>query len=507
MTWRSVAARIALACIAALLVCAPRPAHGQGGDAADWTADFRPAMRPAAQGDMLAHSTAPRYTIALDIAPGADETLVSGQQTVSYTNRLTTALDTIVFRLYPNLDSFGARMTVGDVTVEGVTVERVTIAPDLDATHTVLTVPLSDPLPPGESVTLSMPFAITITNDSRDLYGQFGVLDGVLALPEAYPVLSVYEPGRGWWQETEHPLGDAVFSETAFYDVHVTAPAELILTASGSEIDLTSNDDGTLTHRFVAPLMRDFSLAASPHYVTLTGEQDGVLIRLLYDPAPEGTQTATQHALQVARDALRIYSELYGPYPFAELDIAQTPNSAGGLEYPGLIVLNGDVWAANTDYFTFLIVHEIAHQWWYSLVGNDQIRHPWIDEALAQYSVAQYILATEGEDAYAAALDSFRMQYEAFAATEGDAPIGLPISAYPDQATYWAFIYQKGPAFFALLDEQYGRDAVISALRALFAADRYGIATPDGVRSMFEQTLGTDLDALFADWVGGFPVG
>ncbi len=502
MTRRSLAAWIALGCTVALLVCVPVPAYGQGGSAVDWMADFRPAMLPAYQGDMMFYSTAPRYTISLGIAPGADETLISGQQTVTYTNRLSVPLDTLVFRLYPNLDSYGGQMTVGEATVGGAAIK-----PTLDDTRTVLTVALPSPLPPGEHITLSIPFAITITNESRHLYGQFGVLDGILALPNAYPVLSVYEPGKGWWHETDHPQGDAVFSETAFYDVHVTAPADLILAASGSEIDLAVNDDGTLTHRFVAPLMRDFSLAASTRYVTMTGEQDGVLIRLLYDPAPDGVQAATQHALEIARDALRIYSELYGPYPFAELDIAQTPNSAGGLEYPGLIDINGDVWAADTDYFTFLLVHEIAHQWWYSLMGNDQIRHPWIDEALAQYSVAQYILATEGEDAYAAALESFRMQYEAFAATEGDAPIGLPISAYPDQATYWAFIYQKGPAFFALLDEQYGRDAVISALRALFAADRYGIATPDGVRSMFEQTLGADLDALFADWVGGFPVG
>jgi hypothetical protein len=494
---------VALVCVVTLLAAGPRPAAGQGGSAADWTADFHPAMLPAYEGDMKFYSAAPRYAIALNIAPGEDETLVSGQQTVLYTNSLSQPLDTIVFRLYPNLNSYGAQMSVGEITTDG----GAAIKPALDDTRTVLTVTLPAALQPGAQITLTMPFAITIANDSRDLYGQFGVLGGILALPNAYPVLSVYEPGKGWWQEIDHPRGDAVFSETAFYDVRVTAPADLILAASGSEIDLTANDDGTLTHRFVAPLMRDFSLSASARYVTLTGEQDGVLIRLLYDPAPDGALAATQHGMQIARDALRIFNETYGPYPFAELDIAQTPNSAGGLEYPGLIVLNGDVWAADTDYFTFLIVHEVAHQWWYSLVGNDQIRHPWIDEALAQYSVAQYILATEGQDAYDAALESFRTQYELFAETAGDNPIGLPVSAYPDQETYWAFIYQKGPAFFAMLEDRYGHDAMISSLRTLFATHRYGIATPESVQSTFEQTLGVDLDAAFAEWVGGFPVG
>lgn len=501
MTRCRLAAWIALGSMVALLARASVPAYGQGGSAADEVADFRPAMLPAYQGDMMLYRTAPRYTIALGITPGEDETLISGQQTVTYTNRLPGPLDTLVFRLYPNLDSYGGRMTVGEVAVEGAT-----IRPEMDGTRTILTVPLPAPLPPGEGITLAMPFAITITNEARNLYGQFGVLDGILALPNAYPLLSVYEPGKGWWQETDHPQGDAVFSETAFYDVHVTAPAGLILAASGSEIDLATNNDGTLTHRFVAPLMRDFSLAASARYVTLTGEQDGVLIRLLYDPAADGAQAATRHGLEIARDALRLYGDLYGPYPFTELDIAQTPNTAGGLEYPGLIAINGDVWAADTGYFTFLLVHEIAHQWWYSLVGNDQVRHPWIDEGLAQYAVAQYILAAEGEDAYGAALESFRAQYKTFAGAEGDTVIGLPVSAYPDQA-YWAFVYQKGPLFFAALEEQYGRDAARSSLRELFKTYRYGIATPENVQDALERTLGVDLDDLFAEWIGGVPVG
>ncbi len=172
-----------------------------------------------------------------------------------YTNRAITALASIVFRLYPNLESYGGDMTVSDVTVDGAPV-----TPTVDLLRTVLTVPLTAPLLPGNAVTIGMRFAITLTADRAPLYAQFSDLDGVLALPNAYPVLSVYEPGQGWWQVTDHPQGDAVFSETAFYDVNVTAPAALVLVASGSEIGLVANADGTLTHHYVAPLMRDFAL-------------------------------------------------------------------------------------------------------------------------------------------------------------------------------------------------------------------------------------------------------
>ena len=90
---------------------------------------------------------------------------------------------------------------------------------------------------------------------------QFSYLDGVLACPTP-AVLSVYEPGQGWWDETAHTQGDAVYGETGFYTVHVTAPDDLI-PASGSEVDLVSNPDGTLTHTYVAALMRVSSWSAA----------------------------------------------------------------------------------------------------------------------------------------------------------------------------------------------------------------------------------------------------
>lgn len=371
---------VVLAGVLALLAVVPA-VHAQGGDQADWTALYRPALLPGFVGDMARHASAPRYDLDLTIAPGETETHVTGEARITVTNRHAAPLDTLVFRLYPNLPSYGGEMDVRAVTVDGAPVE-----PGLDDTRSVLTVPLPEPLMPGAAVRAGITYTITVLHDSFRLYGQFGYLDGVLALPNAYPMLAVYQPGEGWWQVTAHPQGDVVFSETAFFDVRVTAPPDLIFAATGTEIDLAANADGTLTHRYVAPLVRDFSLAGNRRYVTLTGEQDGVLLRLFYDPAPEGAGEAAQRGLGIARAALATFGVLFGPYPFAELDVVQTPNAAGGLEYPGLIAINDEAWNTDPEYFEFLLVHEIAHQWWYSLVGNDHALEPWLDEALSTYS-------------------------------------------------------------------------------------------------------------------------
>ena len=498
------ARRIAGVLIALVLVVGviaagfPPGAHAQDDD---WSARYRPALLPAFVGDMASYADAPRYTLDLTLDDTLAGATITGAQQVIYTNRAAIALASIVFRLYPNLESYG-----GDMTVTGLTVDGVPITPTLDATRSILTVPLTVPLLPGAAVTLNMQFAIIVTADRAPLYAQFSELDGVLALPNAYPVLSVYETGQGWWQVTDHPQGDAVFSETAFYDVTVTAPAALVLAASGSEIGLVANADSTLTHHYVAPLMRDFALFASTQYVALSGEQNGVTVTMYYDSTRPDARVAARAGLELAREAVRIYDSAFGPYPFSELDVVQTPTTAGGIEYPGVFVVATNVWNKDDEFFQFVIAHEAAHQWWYSLVGSDQTLDPWMDESLAQYSVAVFIRDREGADAYRAALDSFRTQYEQYVALYPDQTIGQPVSSYSGGA-YFYMVYEKGPLFYAALEDLVGYDAVIAMLRDYFMAYRYRIATPDAMRASYQASLGLDLSALFTEWVGDVPVG
>jgi aminopeptidase N len=489
---------IAVALALAILVA---PGRGRAQEAGESTVIYAPAMLPGYVGDLETRPDAPRYDIdlALDVTPA--EAIITGAQTVHYTNRSAETLDQIVFRLYPNLKSYGGEMAVSRVAVDGQAV-----APGLDETRTVLSVPLRQPLAPGARVVVEMDFQIAVVAGRTRLYAQFSYLGGVLALPNAYPMLSVYEPGRGWWRVVDHPQGDVVHSETAFFHVRVTAPDDLILAASGSEVDLVDNGDGTLTHHYVAPLMRDFAVFASESYVTLSGEQDGVAITLYFDPDRPHAQAAARAGLAMTQDAVRIFNASFGGYPFAELDVVQTPTGAGGIEYPGVFVVTDSIWNPDEEFFEFVIAHEAAHQWWYSLVGNDQALNPWMDEALAQYSAAVYIRDREGEAAYQAALESFRAQYTRYVGANEDNVIGEPVTAYPANA-YFFLVYQKGPLFFAALDEAFGYDAVNRMLRDYFAAHRYGIAEPNDMLTGFEAALGQDLDDLFEAWVGPFAVG
>ena len=60
----------------------------------------------------------------------------------------------------------------------------------------------------------------------------------------------------------------------------------------------------------------------------------------------------------------------------------------GGMEFPNLVLISDSLGSYET--YTTVIIHEIAHQWWYGIVGNDQYNYGWLDEGLAEFSTALF---------------------------------------------------------------------------------------------------------------------
>lgn len=454
---------------------------------------FEAAMLPDFAADIAAFPDAPHYTMTVNLALSSDQATFTGQQSVSYTNQTRDTLTEIVFCLYPNFESYGGVLTVNQVQINGSP-----IAPSYNSTRTIMRVPLAEPLPPSASVTVDLEYRTIVVNNRVRLYGQFSYINGVVATPNFFPLLSVYEADSGWWENPVQPQGDAVYSETSFFDVTVTAPSDVIVITSGSLSAISPNTDGTRTTRYHAPLMRDFALMASSNFETISDTQNGVQIDIHYLP---GGRRGADAVLLYAKAALRFFTELFGPYPYAELDVVETYTNAGGIEYPGLIVVQADAWNSLDAFLEVVVAHEVAHQWWYGLVGNDQTIYPWLDEALAQYTTAIYFGKAYGPGVDEAVLAIYEENWLNYRNQVSDQIIGLPVSAYSTEAYYY-IVYQKGPLFFHALAEAYGQDALLAALSDYFMAYRYGIVTPNDLQASLEDSLGVDLDALFTEWVG-----
>ncbi len=466
--------------------------------AADWDnlEPFRAAMRPAFAGDIDAFADANRYYIeaSLDFEDGV--AILRGAERVRYTNHSADTLSEIVFRLYPNLPALGGRMIVYQAEVNGAPVD-----PVLTERLSALALPLAEPLEPGDSVEMMLQFSVTAERGMNASYGQFGYQDEVFSGPEWYPVLSVYREDTGWWVERPTPTGDAVFSETGLYETYLTVPKDFIVVMSGSEIESFAVDENRTTYHYVSGPMRDSILVASPAFGKLSEMVDDITVNVFFWP---GGEAAAESVLTQATDSVRIYNENFGPYPFAEFDVAETFNYTG-IEYPGVVVIADGNWVRGNAFLETTVAHEVAHQWWYSLVGNNQVDEPWLDESLTSYSEYVYARNVYNERRAQEQRESDQDYYNFYRGSGApDLPLDLPVTSYTD-SNYGVIIYTKGPLFYAELENLLGREKFLEAVQLYFERNRYRVVEPKDVLDAFEDATGENLDAIFYQWVGNFP--
>ena len=331
------------------------------------------------------------YHLNFEIAKNMTE--VSGKETLQYTNQEDVALDQVYFHLFPNL--LGGKIEVSNVMVGGTAV-----TPQIEGeSNSILNIPLTTELLPGQAVEIEMDFVTAIPQESGRNYGIFAFVDNVLALAHFYPQISVYDD-ETWNIATPAESGDVTYSDISFYRVTVKAPSEQVMAASGVEI-LREENGNTQTVTYAAGPMRDFFLAASAEYEVFSTTVGEIKVNSY---APAELMDGAEFAADVAANALRIYSERFGQYPYSEFDIVGTPTLALGVEYPGIVANTLRIYeldrrnfgAPNQVFLESTTAHEVGHQWFYSLVGNDQLDEPWIDESLTQYATYLYFLDRYG---------------------------------------------------------------------------------------------------------------
>ena len=455
---------------------------------------YQPALKPEFAADVGLITNGTRYDIQVILNPGSAPTL-AGTERVVYTNNETVPLDNLAFRLYPNLPEFGGSMDVWDVTVDGGSME-----PVFGAGRSALYVPLRPALKTGAAVVVTLQFSATLPTDTESGYAVFTNVGGVYAMAGFYPTIPVYD-SQGWSVEVSPSYGDVTFTDASFYRVQLTAPAGLIAVTSGEIVGTVDNGDGTRMWTAVGGPIRDFYIAMSADYGVVSEQVDGTRINCYYLPdQKEGARLA----LQYASAALRLFNSKFGVYPYAELDVAPTPTSAGGIEYPGVIVVSQGLYVEKGRYFELVVAHEVAHQWWYGLVGSDQLDEPWMDEALTNYCMYVYFQNTApAADAQLIRGEAFENAYRDLQEDHLDRAIGGPVAGFRDQSDYVAVVYGKGPLFFDAVRQRLGDDAFFAGLRTYLARYRYGIAYPEDLVVALEDASSQTIDDLYRAWVVG----
>jgi len=432
----------------------------------------------------------------IDLVVDMETLTLTGSQRLLYTNNETVELSEIYFRLFPNTPDHGGRLSVERILVNGQEPEVI-----YELSDTAMKVLLAEPLAPEAQLEILIDFRVVVPEGNEHGYGAFNYENGIMALAGFYPLVPVYDD-EGWNVELAPDYGDVVYSDTALYNLHLTVPEDTMVATSGSLVSETDNDDGTRTLHCVSGPMRDFNLVMGRDFVVKSTTVGQTTVNSFYLPMDE---TAGERVLQCVSDALRTYNERFGLYPFAEFDAVETPITAAGIEYPGLIVIAQRFYQEGQEggFFEFATAHEVAHQWWYSMVGSDQVDEPWLDEALTNYSALIYVEDIHGpQEAQFILAHYFEDPYRQLVEEGRDAVVAQPVAAFSKE-DYSPIVYGKGLLFFHALRQEVGDETYFAIMREYLRQHKYKIATPESFLRVAESVSGRDLDAIYKQWILG----
>ncbi len=246
---------------------------------------------------------------------------------------------------------------------------------DQDGLH----LPLASPLAPGQRVQVNLEYTLTLPIGP----GTLAWTERQTNLIDWYPFIPPYESGEGWLINPPAAVGEHFAYESADFEVTidlVNAPSLTTIAAPAIGLQDEAGWHFTLNNA------RRFVWSVSNQYETLTANQNDTSISVFFFAEH---RDAAEASLTIVQQALETYEEFYGPYPYENLSIVEAlfPD---GMESDGIFFLDQYYFLtydySPRNYLTILTVHEIAHNWWFGQVGNDQANEPWLDEAFATYS-------------------------------------------------------------------------------------------------------------------------
>lgn len=365
-----------------------------------------------------------------------------------------------------------------------------------DADGTLLSVPVH--WQKGEEAEVRIRFAIGLPKNN----GRLSYDEHAMWLGNWLPIKAVYDE-EGWNLDPYYPIGDPFYSDVANYDVEVHVPKGYRVAATGVESAPEKKaESGYAIYRFTADKVRDFAMVVmDQEYRVMEGKTGNVHVLTWYTNKDDPDVVKDLH--QVAIKSIETYSKSYGEYPYPEYDVVATGGFFGGMEYPGLIFAQGSYFERNNPYGIVVVAHETAHQWWYGVVGNDEVEHPWMDESLTEYSTLSYLIQNEKTLAliYKSAKDRAvknAMQHEGR---------GEKISSGVDQFSNWdsygLMIYEVGPMMFYEWEQKVGKEAMDSMLRDYYARFQFKNATPLDFLGVVKEHFGDDGVRFMEDWLEG----
>lgn len=452
-------------------------------------------------------------TYSLDIEYLNDSHTLNVTQNLNLKNPTNTSLNELYFHLYPAAFSEGAvnkpvgvlskvkaypnGESYGKIEIQTVQNNSTDLTYSLDGTDKdFLKVELSSPLEIGSSINLTFTYNVQLPNINH----RFGYGNNTINCANFYPILCVYE--EDWVKEPYNYNGDPFYSYMANYNVNLTAPSNLILATTG-EIKSIQEEENKKSYSINALAVRDYAFVLSEKFGVLEEQVGKTNVKYYYydEENPE-------EFLKACVDSLNTFNELFGEYPYSTLSVVKSNFVHGGMEYPNLVLISDDT-TEKADYIN-VIVHEIAHQWWYGIVGNDEFRFGWLDEGLTEYSTNLFYqnnpeYNVDANEVIKNTTSSWVTFVDLYTSVLGNVDTSMcrALDEYKTEPEYVYVTYVKGMLFFNELRNLLGEAKFLKAVQTYFETYKFQNVTPDHLLGIFEQVSHTDLQGFFDSWING----
>ncbi len=308
-------------------------------------------------------------------------------------------------------------------------------------------------------------------------------------LADRREVVTMNEPHMApwWYPANDHP------TDKARHDVHITVPRGRRVVSNGLPRGSRAHGDLVTWHwRAADPMVPYLAFFAAGDFAVARGRRDGLpwLIAASRNLAGNGERVATRWLRRTPRITAWLESEL-GDYPF---------ESTGGLVTslsPGFALENQTrpTYPFVGGSSTWLLVHELAHQWFGDSVSVQAWRDVWLNEGFATYMEARYAEAHGGPGT----ATWLRRLYGEYGA--GESFWRVPVSDPGPDRIFDGAVYDRGGMTLAALRVVVGDATFATLLRTWVERRRHGNGSTADFRALAEELSGRDLDAFFDAWL------
>lgn len=371
-----------------------------------------------------------------------------------------------------------------------------TIEYERDKDVSVVWLPLEQKLAPGEKMTLSYDFLAKIPT----VADRYGVQDDVFCVTNFYPILAEYT-SDGWSHIGFYSCGECFYSEIADYDVMLTVPSDMVVLSTGVETSEAKEGD-TKTIGIYAECVRDFVFCGSKLFKLVEGDYKDTHVRTAFfeEEKPEYDKMEAEIALKAAIDSLEAFGSAFGEYPYKDLEVVIAPISAGGMEYPNLVIIGkafggtGDSDESRKEIYQLsadnVVSHEVGHQWFMGIVGSNSGLQPWLDESFASFTEYVYELAVYPDKSHLLPV-TFDDEYYT-----RNVPINKSYFDYDSKTSYISAVYWRGKEILVNMYKLLGEEQFYGIIREYVHENAFRNADQMDFFNLLYKYAGTDNEEL-----------